>query len=237
MTLTYAAFHALFTVPPVLGLGVLVGRRSDRSEVRPIAVAIIVGLALAWTIPWDNYLIARGVWDYGTGRVLGVIWRAPIEEYVFIAIQPVLTALWLSAITTGDTPTVQWQPRDAAIGLLMGGALGIAGLVGVRYTPTFYLGAIVAWASPVLALQWAVGWRYLVARVRPLILGVTVPTLYLSTADALAIASGIWQLSPNLTTGLTVVGLPIEEGCFFLLTNLLVVQGLLLYPWVTKRLG
>ena len=52
-----------------------------------------------------------------------------------------------------------------------------------------------------------------------------------------AITLGIWKLSPTYTTGLTLAGLPIEEGLFFLFTNLFVVQGLILWLWVTDQLG
>jgi hypothetical protein len=34
---------------------------------------------------------------------------------------------------------------------------------------------------------------------------------------------------------MSVAGLPVEEGAFFLITNLFVVQGLLLYSWVLRR--
>ena len=44
-------------------------------------------------------------------------------------------------------------------------------------------------------------------------------------------------LSGRYTTGLVVpgLGLPVEEALFFLLTNLFVVQGLVLWEWVVRR--
>lgn len=235
MALTYLAFHAVFVLPVVLGLAVAVGRERRPHDVRPLAVAIIVGLALAYTIPWDNYLIARGVWEYGTDRVLGRLWLAPIEEYLFIAIQPVLTALWLTLIARRRRPPVAVTVRDRLGGLLAGLGIGLAGLALAIGGRTFYLGAILAWAGPVLALQWTVGWPYLVARWRTTLAGILAPTLYLCVVDAVAIDLGIWRFSADLTTGIAVLGLPIEEATFFLVTNALVVQGLLLYPWVIER--
>jgi putative membrane protein len=47
-------------------------------------------------------------------------------------------------------------------------------------------------------------------------------------ADALAIHLGIWSISPRYTLGVALGPLPLEEAVFFLLTNLLVVQGLAL---------
>ena len=69
-------------------------------------------------------------------------------------------------------------------------------------------------------------------RRRAFLLGVAAPTLYLWIADAVAIRLGIWHISEAHSTGVKIAGLPVEEAIFFLVTNLLVVQGLiaLLYP-------
>jgi lycopene cyclase domain-containing protein len=89
----------------------------------------------------------------------------------------------------------------------------------------------------VLALQWAVGAPQLWARRRLVALGTLVPATYLCVADRIAIEYGIWVLSEQYTTGLTVAGLPVEEATFFVVTNLFVVQGLVLYRWVLDRWG
>lgn len=91
-----------------------------------------------------------------------------------------------------------------------------------------YLGMELIWAVPVIALQWIIGHRTLRAHFRLVLLAVLLPTTYLSTADALAIRVGIWALNPELTLGIWIGGLPLEEAVFFLLTNAMVVQGLLL---------
>ncbi|MUV90028.1 lycopene cyclase domain-containing protein [Halapricum sp. CBA1109] len=235
---TYAQFHALFLVPPlfVLSAATLWGRR--RSVISPLAVGIITVVALVYTTPWDNYLIIRGVWGYGEGAVTAVIWEAPIEEYAFILLQPLLGAMWLHlySLTVERPPddlVVTW--RDRALGALAALPVLVVGLAMLTVDATFYMGAILAWGAPVLALQWAVGWKHLLARARLVAVGVVVPTLYLSVADRIAIENGIWFLSDRYTTGLTVAGLPIEEGAFFFITTLFVVQGLVLYPWVIER--
>ncbi len=98
----------------------------------------------------------------------------------------------------------------------------------LRWNPGVYLGLILVWAGPVLALQWAIGSTQLWATKRTWLIGTLVPTVYLWIADRIAIAQGIWSISDTYTTGLNLFGLPIEEATFFLVTNLLVVQGLLL---------
>jgi lycopene cyclase domain-containing protein len=99
-----------------------------------------------------------------------------------------------------------------------------------------YLGLILAWAAPVLALQWAYGGHVLWAARRSLLLGVAVPTLYLWVTDRLALGFGIWFISERYTTGFGVLGMPVEEAVFFAITTLMVVQGLLLFLWVCERL-
>jgi lycopene cyclase domain-containing protein len=236
--LTYAEFLVAFVVVPIVGLlvaGVGIDRGRRREALAGVALMVVV--ATVYTVPWDNYLVAKGVWSYGEGTLLARIVHAPIEEYAFIALQPVLTALWLYR---RPLPGPEGLPRvrlprsreeaTGAGGWLAVAGTGVLGLAGA----TYYLGAIVAWAAPVLALQWAVGGGYLWAVRRRLALAVAVPTLYLCVADRLAIGWGIWELSAQYTTGLTVGGLPVEEGLFFLATNLMLVQGLLLYHRVLE---
>lgn len=87
---------------------------------------------------------------------------------------------------------------------------------------------LLGWALPVIVLQWLVGRHVLRAHWRTLILGVLIPTAWLASADVLAIRVGIWSFNPDLTLGIWIGGLPLEEGLFFLVTNVMVVQGVLL---------
>ena len=52
--------------------------------------------------------------------------------------------------------------------------------------------------------------------------------LWLCVADRLALADGIWVIAPESSTGVLLLGLPLEEALFFLLTCLLVTDGLVL---------
>jgi lycopene cyclase domain-containing protein len=244
---TYLQFHLAFLVPAVLFLiatGFVSRSRAVDTDAEGLrgwrhywsGVAIITVVALAYTTPWDNYLIARGVWWYGDGRTVFHLWHAPLEEYLFIVVQPWLTALWLAHFRA----QAEWDRSARPVAWRVGGfALAAAlGVVGWRLLATdgaFYLGAVLAWAAPVLAIQWLVGAPQLWARRRTVALGTLVPTLYLCVADRIAIEYGIWVLSERYTTGMAVAGLPVEEATFFLVTNLFVVQGLVLYRLVTVR--
>jgi lycopene cyclase domain-containing protein len=236
MVLTYLQFHLLFLLPPlsVLAVSTVVRPRLERRRLHLGGLVVILALALLYTVPWDSYLIGRGVWFYGDGRVALRFLRVPLGEYLFMIVQSVVVALWLFQLDA-PTATADMTTRDRLFGLAGGAALTLAGLAGLTGDATFYLGAILAWAGPVFALQWAVGWRYLLAVRRYVGLAAGLPVLYLCIADRVAIGMGIWTISDRFTTGVDILGLPVEEATFFLVTTLFVVQGLVLLPWVVDR--
>jgi lycopene cyclase domain-containing protein len=265
--LTYAEFLLVFVVAPI-GLLLAVGPGVRRVRRRPavVGVVVILFLALSYTIPWDNYLISEGVWSYPEGTLLFRIGHMPIEEYSFVVLQSVLTALWLyrrplpdvepsrstshpdrvgpsEARTDGGRPVARYTlpglrrfpgPRSRVLGTLFWGAITLAGFaMFVGPSATFYMGAVLAWAAPGLAVQWATGGGYLWRVRRRLVLAIGLPTLYLCLIDRVAVEWGLWQFSAVKLTGWTVLGLPVEEATFFLLTNALVVHGLVLFhPFV-----
>jgi lycopene beta-cyclase len=92
-----------------------------------------------------------------------------------------------------------------------------------------YLSLLLGWALPVIALHWVFGAPELLARWKLLLVAVAVPTVYLSLADAVAIGSGIWSISEELSIGLRAGSLVFEEALFFLMTNVLVAQTIILF--------
>jgi lycopene beta-cyclase len=233
--MTYAQFHVAFTLPwlALLAWDAWRGRRDPRSARHgALAVAVLVVVAVAYTFPWDRYLIVQGVWGYPDGRVLATIAGVPVEEVAFFVIQTCasgLAALALRRRLRADPPPAP-RVAVAARALPAALALGLAAL-GLLLLPSdagTYLGLILVWAMPVLALQWGFGGDLLWARRRTFAWAVALPTVWLWVADRLAIGAGIWWISPERTLGWAPLGLPIEEAAFFLVTNLLVVGGVLL---------
>ncbi|MDR9391306.1 MAG: carotenoid biosynthesis protein [Trueperaceae bacterium] len=238
--MTYLQFHLVFTLPWLA----LLFWRARRTAARGGRVAgpgttnrfawgaLLAHLAIAfvYTTPWDNYLVFREVWGYPPGRVWFTIGWVPVEEYAFFLIQTAGTGLflfWLMRARAwrrydGPLPeaTIRWA--GAAI-LLLIAALGGAALA---RESTTYLGLIVAWAFPVLALQWGFGGDFLVRRAALVVTAFGVPTAWLWIADKLAIQFEIWWISERFTIGVAPFGLPVEEATFFLVTNLLVTWGI-----------
>jgi lycopene beta-cyclase len=232
--LTYAGVHAVFILPPILILGWLAFRRDNAWwGVRPLSgLAIMIGLAVVYTTPWTNHLIPNGVWWYGDGVVLATIWHTPIEEYLFFVLQPMLTAFWLFQL-----PAVVDRPLAIPTAHRVIGAIGGVTIAGIGWLltdglSTYYLGWLLVWAGPILAVQWAFGLTSLWAVRRRLAIALAVPTAYLWLVDRIAIELGVWTISDTYTTGYALGGLPIEEMLFFFVTNLFVVQGIVLYIWV-----
>lgn len=241
--MTYFGFLAIFLLIPIslLAAAAVYDRRHGR--VLPAllhhwppfaAVALHILLALVYTTPWDNYLVATRVWWYDPQLVTGIVigW-VPIEEYTFFVLQPILGGLWLLfwARRLRFENRVALRPwlRWGSVALLGACWLGAVFMLVAGWKPGTYLGLELAWALPPIMLQLGFGadilWRY-----RQLVLGVILPlTFYLSCADALAIGWGTWTIDPAQSLGILLPGaLPIEEFIFFLLTNTLVGFGVTL---------
>jgi lycopene beta-cyclase len=245
--MTYFGFLLRFLVVPILillGAHWLLYRRGYRlpDSLRgmpaiPTLFAHII-IALIYTTPWDNYLVATGVWFYDptlvTGMVLGWV---PIEEYTFFVLQPILSGLWLFLVAIlfnispkGDfgNSSLRWG-SSIAVGLFW---LAAVIILATGWTEATYLAITLAWALLPILLQLAVGadilWHY-----RKLIFWSLVPvTLYLSFADSLAIGSGTWTIAPSQSFEIFIPvfgnSLPLEEFVFFLMTNILLVFGMTL---------
>ena len=225
--MTYLGFHLAFTLPAIAVLWAL--RPRDGSPWWPLGV--LVAIAFTYTTPWDNYLVARGVWTYPPDRVLATVGHVPVEEYAFFVLQTVMTGLlFLHVRARGFGIVPKPAPRLArAPGVVAFGAVSVAGLaLTLAGGHGLYLGLLLVWAGPVLTFMWAVGGEMLWARRRLIAWAVAIPTAYLCIADRTAIELGIWSLTPATRTGVEIAGLPLEEALFFLLTNVMIVKGLAL---------
>jgi len=233
----YLGFHAVAILPVIAALALTAHYRLGSQRDVLTGTALLAGLALVYTTPWDNYLIERGVWWYGDGAVLVRFGAAPLGEYLFFLLQPLLVGLWAARFPVETARSLSVPLPERALGLLGAGVVAAAGLVLLGADSGLYLGSLLLWSAPILAIQWVFGWPYLVAEWRAVLSGTLAPTLYLWVVDRAAIGLGLWTLSERYTTGFAVplLGLPIEEAVFFLLTSLFVVQGLVLYVWVLDR--
>jgi lycopene cyclase domain-containing protein len=242
--MTYAQFLLYFLGFPIILLSLATWRDLRNQRRSPegfrnmpgwLAIGTHGVLAVVYTTPWDNYLVATGVWFYNTRLVTGLtIGWVPIEEYVFFVLQTTMTGLWLMWLAR-RLPTRQRELHQslririiAAIGVSSLWLLSLAGLFSA-WQPFTYLGLILAWALPPLALQVAFGADILWRSRRLIGLALGSVSVYLGVMDSLAIQAGTWTIDPAQSLNIFLGGaLPVEEFVFFLMTNLLIVFGITL---------
>jgi lycopene cyclase domain-containing protein len=251
--MTYFGFLLRFLVIPILVF--LVITWWDNKNNRPtrdfnngkavwVAILVHVILAVVYTTPWDNYLVATGVWYYNPNLVTGiVIGYVPIEEYTFFVLETILAGLWWWFLARRiPEPTNEFKPSKSGR-LISFGALLVLWVIftylfffgGVEWT---YLSIILFWALPAIFPQMLYGadilWHY-----RKLVFtAIFIPGLYLSLMDIIALTDTTWSISKEQTTGVLFFGiLPLEEVLFFFITNVLIGFGmtLLLSKIGTKR--
>ena len=253
--MSYFTFLGYFIGIPLLVLIVLAwhdhraGRALPSSlQSWPFAAVVFahVLVAVLYTTPWDNYLVATNVWWYDPALVTGIVlgW-VPIEEYTFFVVQTLFTSLWLlalarrlpvhqSPVTAKGEETNRQRAVDGrrlrfgAVALLAPVWLAPLVLLLGDWQLGTYLALELVWALPPILFQLGFGadilWQH-----RRLVFWSLVPTtLYLAATDTVAIGSGTWTIDPAQSTGILIGTLPIEELIFFLVTNTLVVFGTIL---------
>ncbi len=244
--MTYFGFLLRFLVIPILiFLGITYWDNRNNRQIKGfrngravwIAIAIHIALAVIYTTPWDNYLVATGVWYYNpdlvTGKVIGYV---PIEEYTFFVLETILSGLWWWFLARHLSPPKKShnssQTRDLCTCLPV-----YSSFLWLIFTYLFFFGAakwtylsiILFWALPAILPQLLFGadilWHY-----RKLVFwGIFVPGLYLSLMDIVALTDTTWSISKTQTTGILFFGiLPLEEVLFFFITNVLIINGMTL---------
>ena len=224
-------FLICFIVLPIVFLaGFFVAKKSIEKIDYIKAIGILIVLAVAYTTPWDNYLVAHKVWWYGSDRVIGTIGYVPIEEYLFFVLQTLFTGLW-SYFVNSLIPISYDKTSYTGKGMVTFSfvLLLVTGIICLNYESALYLGLILSWAMPIILLQWIIGGQHILANRTNYIVILGIPTIYLWLADSFAIGNGIWVISSTKTIGLNFSHLPLEEALFFLVTNMMVGQGLLLF--------
>lgn len=244
--MTYFGVLLTFIAPPLVVLALLTFWDSQRGKAlmgnsflkrhgwRVVLAHVVI--ALVWTSPWDNYLVASEVWWYDDALVTGItIGYVPIEEYTFFIVQTLMTGLWTLALSRYAFPALPSNTSDhyqlrkwgtwSMVGLFfMSLAVLLAG-----WEPGTYMALILIWVAAPFGLQFAFGADILLRRWQFVLVGIAVPSLYLWAVDAYAINSGTWTISSDQTVGLLIGGiLPIEEATFFTVTNVLIVFGVTL---------
>jgi lycopene cyclase domain-containing protein len=250
--MTYFGFLFRFLLIPILVfLAITYWDNKNNRQIRGfrngravwIAIAVHIALAVIYTTPWDNYLVATGVWFYNpslvTGKLIGYV---PIEEYTFFVLETILSGLWwwflarrLTPLLMGEGPGARenFKPNKRLVYL----SACVLVFLWLIFTYLFFFGAprwtylsiTLFWALPAILPQLLFGadilWHY-----RKLVCwGIFIPAMYLSLMDIVALSDTTWSISKAQTTGILFFGiLPLEEVVFFFITNVLIINGMTL---------
>ncbi|KAH6620191.1 Squalene/phytoene synthase-domain-containing protein [Boeremia exigua] len=237
----YALVHVKYTIPPAVLLTLLY--RPLWSKLDTYRVGFLITVAVTATIPWDSYLIRTGIWSYPSHVIIGpTLFNIPLEEVFFFVIQTYNTSLLyflLSKPTYQPTYLRAATPSSPAPWKysMWGGQAVISALIAYGWycvkanvTGT-YTGLILVWAGPVLLGLWTLAYQFILGL--PLsntALPIWLPTLYLWVVDTMALRRGTWVISAGTKHGIHLWdGLEIEEALFFLVTNMLIVFGLVAF--------
>jgi lycopene cyclase domain-containing protein len=241
--MTYFGFLFTFLIPPILIL-LLVNNLDQRKGKRlPVELAatkpwtvilVLIGIALIYTTPWDNFLVATHVWWYDPELVSGItLGWVPLEEYIFFILQTALTGL-LTITLARNLPKPEANIftnnnlRAWSAGIILVLWLCAAGAFILNVDPAAYTSLLLLWALPPIALQLVFGADILWHNRKLTSLAIVLPTFYLAMADSLAIGLGTWTINPQQSFNLFIGALPIEELFFFFCTNTLIVFGIVL---------
>lgn len=242
--MTYFGFLAVFVVIPILLLwavaiwdtrrGVTVPQSLRSWHPHLIMLAHVI-VAVLYTTPWDNYLVATRVWWYDPNLVTGVIlWYVPLEEYTFFVLMTILTSSWLLMLSRHIHREAAPPPRRVRFNVratLFTFGLWVAAMAILisGWRPGTYLGLLFAWALIPVMIQMAFGADILWRNRRIVWLTIIPMTLYLAAADKLAITSGTWTINPEQSVNWLLLGrLPLEELLFFWIVNTIIAFGMTL---------
>ncbi|KAI1437819.1 hypothetical protein GGR50DRAFT_606492 [Xylaria sp. CBS 124048] len=240
MAYEYAFVHLTYTIPLAGVLTVLLKPLLTRLDVYKILLLCLIAFLSA--LPWDSYLVRHGIWTYHPDAILGPrLFAVPAEEVFFFFIQTYITALIYILcnkailhpqflVNGRDAPCSVYRTRR--LGQLVLSAAVVTGAVLLREGGGgTYMGLILVWACPILLLSLTLSGYFMIQLpTASVAIPICLPTLYLWVVDERALSRGTWVIGSKTKLGWNLWGsLALEEAVFFLLTNVLVVFGLVAF--------
>lgn len=240
MAYDYALVHLKYTIP-LAGLLTLI-LRPLLTKLDLYKTATLILVAFCATLPWDSYLIRHGVWSYPPDAIAGPrLLGVPAEELFFFVIQTYITSmlyillnkpvLHAQLITSRDDSSLTSRRLRTLGQVVLVGCIAVGVALVKKGGEGTYLGLILVWACPFTLLTWSLSGYFIIKL--PLACVATpiiVPTVYLWVVDELALGRGTWAIESGTKLGWRIWGnLELEEAVFFLVTNTLIVFGMVAF--------
>lgn len=201
-------------------------------------------IAFIATSAWDNYAVYSGIWFFPAEKTLGkYLYYVPLEEYAFFFLQTFTTGLvqilYLEKIykyKKNETQEIAAKTLYSFIfPLIFCGEiinfyqLKTEEVIKLPFGEWNYLFHLFSWAGTFILIQFIFGRKKLKGKLKLIVVPALIMTVYFSLADAVSIGNGIWNFDPLQTTGAKIGNVPLEEILFFLLTNLLITEAVVLF--------
>ena len=223
-SLTYLKLHVFLLLPEIwlrftpaspLSWASAKTRKIGFFTTMPLAFAAIIFSSM-----WDSLIFSKGVFTFDQGSMLGVFGAMPLEEWMWFIDHTTLASIVTLAVMRPQaddvlaaslrSPLRQHSPADK------GAAMGLAALSTTGFWLTsqilmavpgadehlLFLGVLMGFMPPVLALQWWFGGNVFRQRPGEMLSAIAAVSVYVLALDQLALSKGIWHLNPDYTTSL-----------------------------------
>jgi len=236
--MTYSQFLIIFTVIPIIVLLYLLRKELTRKYINTLL--LVSAIAFTATAIWDNYAVYSGIWMFPREKTLGIyFYYVPLEEYLFFFLQTYLTGLvqlfYLFRFYKNGT-------TKKGVGTSMRSlfSLNVCALIinfsqieneplKLPFGKWNYLFHLFAWAGTFILIQLIFGRKKIIPNLKLIAVPTVIMTIYFSLADSISIGNGIWSFDPAQTIGTKLGNVPVEEILFFLMTNILITEAMVLF--------
>lgn len=223
--MTYIEFLLIFTVIPIIILLFLLRKDLDAVYLKWLIVVSVI--AFAATSGWDNYAVYSGIWHFPEDKTLGIkLFYVPVEEYMFF---------FLQTFTTGLVQFIfikkYFNGSQKYFSFLLGAVLIFRTneITKLPFDNFNYLFHLFSWGGFFILIQIIAGRKKIPKYISAIIIPSVIMTVYFSIADSISIGQGIWDFDSLQTTGIRIFNIPLEEILFFLVTNILITEAMILF--------
>lgn len=226
--MNYLSFLVLFTIIPSSIFIVILWRTFEWDYVKVLLFVSLI--AFSATSLWDNYAVYSGIWFFPEERTLGIkLFYVPIEEYMFFFLQTYTTGLFqlLYMKLYRKIKTRNLKNFSASSNSLL--FLKSDEVIKLPFGEMNYLFHLLSWAGFFIFIQYLFGRKKIFKYKDFIFFPSIIMTVYFSVCDSISIGHGIWSFDKTQTIGTLVYNVPLEEIIFFLCTNLLITEAMILF--------
>jgi putative membrane protein len=223
--MTYIEFLFIFTVIPIIILAFLLRKYLDAVYIKWLLIVSVI--AFAATAVWDNYAVYSGIWHFPEDKTLGIkLFYVPVEEYMFFFLQTFTTGLVQLFFIKKN---IDINIKKSTFLLIPALFFETNEILKLPFGNLNYLFHLFSWGGFFILIQIIAGRKKILKNISLIIIPSAIMTVYFSIADSISIGQGIWDFDPLQTTGIRIINIPLEEILFFLVTNILITEAMILF--------